>query len=376
MAETIDCAVIGAGVVGLAAARALARAGREVVILEAAESIGTGVSSRSSEVIHAGLYYPRNSLKARLCVAGRAALYAFCRDHGVPHARCGKLVVAATAAELPALAALKTRAAGNGVDDLVELAPEDLRALEPALSAAGALLSPSTGIVDSHALMLALLGEAEERGAALALASPVVGGRAVDGGVEIDVGGAAPCTVRARGVVIAAGLRAREVAASIDGVPADSIPPLRLAKGSYFSYARRAPFRHLVYPVPEARFAGLGIHATLDLAGRVRFGPDVEWLAGGTRPEDVDYDVDPARAARFAEAIRRYFPALDETALAPDYAGVRPKLNGPGEPPADFAVVGPRDHGIAGLVALYGIESPGLTAALALGEEIVRRLDG
>ena len=361
--ERLDCLVVGAGVVGLAVARALARAGREVVVAEAAAAIGSGVSSRNSEVIHAGLYYPSGSLKARLCVEGRRRLYAYCAERGIAHRRCGKLIVATAAEQEAALDALAAQARANGVDDLAALDAAAARRLEPALRCSAALLSPSTGIVDSHGLMLALLGDAEDHGALLALRSPVSGGRVVGGGFELDIGGAEPMRVRARTVVNCAGLDAPRVAASIEGLPAAHVPRAWLCKGNYFAAAGRPAFTRLIYPLPEA--AGLGVHVTLDLAGRMRFGPDVQWI------ERLDWDVDPSRADAFYAAIRRYWPALPAGALHPDYAGVRPKISGPGEPARDFLIEGPAAHGVAGLVNLFGIESPGLTAALALGEHVL-----
>lgn len=366
--ESIDCAVIGAGVVGLAAARALALAGREVVILEAAEGIGTGISSRSSEVVHAGLYYPPGSLKARLCREGRARLYAFCTERGVEHRRLGKLVVATDATELAALGGLCATAEANGVTDLTWLSGSEVRAREPALRCAAALLSPATGIVDSHGLMVALLAEAEGLGMTLALRSPVLGGRVADGGIVLEVGGGEPTEIFCRSVVNSAGLGALRLARALRGLSPAAVPRGYLCKGSYFTLARPAPFRHLVYPAPEQ--AGLGIHLTLDLGGQPRFGPDVEWV------EAEDYRVDPARAGSFAAAVQRYWRELPAGALQPGYAGIRPKIAGPGEPAADFLVQGPGDHGVAGLVNLFGIESPGLTACLALADEVGARLSG
>jgi L-2-hydroxyglutarate oxidase LhgO len=364
--DSIDCLVIGAGVVGLAVARALARAGREVIVVEAQGAIGTGTSSRNSEVIHAGIYYPTGLIKTRLCVEGKAMLYAFCRDHGVPHRRCGKLIVAADEAETAKLAALAAQAEANGVPDLVWLTGPEARALEPALVAERALLSPSTGIVDGHALMLALRGEAEAHGAMVALATPVISGRAARGGVVIETGGAGAMRLKAAHVVNAAGLGAQAVARAIDGMPADEIPPLHLAKGNYFSLSIRSPFSRLVYPMPAD--GGLGVHLTLDLAGQARFGPDVEWV------ETVGYDVDPGRAQSFYPAIRTYWPGLPDGALQPAYAGVRPKIARPGGPSTDFLIQTEDEHGVSGLVNLFGIESPGLTACLAIADEVADRL--
>lgn len=361
-----ECVVVGAGVVGLAVARALARAGREVVILEAGPAIGTGISSRNSEVIHAGLYYPTGSAKARLCVAGRRMLYDYCAGHGVPHRRCGKLVVAVDEAQRPALEALHARARANGVEDLRLLDGAEARALEPELTCVAALHSPVTGIVDSHQLMLSLLGEAEAAGAMLALNSPVRGGRATGEGILLDVGGEEPARLSCRMLVNAAGLGAVALAAGLEGFPAARRPAFRMAKGNYFSLAGRCPFHRLIYPLPEP--GGLGVHLTLDLGGQGRFGPDVEWI------EREDYDVDPARADRFADSIRRWWPGLPADALQPAYAGIRPKLHGPGEEAADFVIQGPAEHGVPGLVNLFGIESPGLTACLAIADAVAARL--
>lgn len=358
----VDCAVVGAGVVGLAIARRLAQAGRSVLILEAEDAFGTGISSRNSEVIHGGLYYPPGSLKARLCVEGRHALYAYCAERGVTARRCGKLVVAADPAQCNRLAPIAARAAANGVDDIALIDGTAARAMEPALACAGALHSPSTGIIDSHGLMTALLGDAEDAGATLVLSSPVEAGTVTADGVSIEVGGAEPCRLDCRLVVIAAGLDSPRIAAAIEGLPASAVPQAHYAKGCYFTLRGRVPFQRLIYPVPEP--GGLGVHLTLDLAGRGRFGPDVEWV------DAPDYAVDPARAARFVAAIRGYWPGLPDDALDPGYAGVRPKIAGRGAPDADFRIDGPADHGIPGLVALYGIESPGLTSCLALADHV------
>ncbi len=366
--EELDCVVIGAGVVGLAVARSLALDGREVVILEANDAIGQETSSRNSEVIHAGIYYAAGSLKARLCVEGKQRLYAYCAERGVAHVRCGKLIVATSPQQEPQLQRLRAQALANGVDDLQPLSEREAVALEPALHCSAALLSPSTGIVDSHGLMLALQGEAEQHGASLALKSPVLRGRAGAAGIELDVGGDEPTSIRARTVVNSAGLGAPRLAASLDGFPRALVPPSYLCKGNYFSLPGRAAFKRLIYPVPEA--AGLGMHVTLDLAGQMRFGPDVQWI------DTLDYRVDPARAEVFYAAIRRYWPALPDGALQPAYAGVRPKIRAPHEAAQDFVIQGPAEHGVAGLVHLYGIESPGLTAALAIGEHVAATLRG
>ena len=365
--EKIDCAVIGAGVIGLAVARALAATGREVLILEAENAFGTGISARNSEVIHAGIYYPAGSLKARLCVAGRRMLYAYCAERGIEHRRCGKLIVATSEPQCAQLDRIAAAAAINGVDDLQFLSREGARALEPALECIAALLSPSTGIIDSHALMLSLLGDAERNGALLALNSPVQGGRIDSDGIVLQAGvGAGETAILARTVVNCAGLGAQGLARRLCGLPAASVPPLHYAKGNYYALAGRAPFSRLVYPVPEA--AGLGVHLTLDLGGQARFGPDVEWIA------DIDYSVDPRRADAFYAEVRRYWPQLEDGALQPAYAGIRPKPHAPGEAARDFLVSRPAEHGVPGLVCLYGIESPGLTACLALADHAVRCL--
>jgi len=364
--EKLDAVVIGAGVVGLAVARELALAGREVVILESEDAIGTHTSSRNSEVIHAGIYYPKGSLKARACVAGRLLLYDYCRTHGVPHRRCGKLIVATDPAQVAELEGILRKAHENGATDVVEIPRQEAMAMEPELSCIAALHSPSTGIVDSHALMLAYLGDAEAHGSALALKSPLVGGDVASDGIVLHVGGAEPMTLKASVVVNSAGLRAPSVAKSIEGYPQELAPRELYAKGNYYSLNRKSPFQRLVYPVPEP--GGLGVHVTLDLAGQARFGPDVEWV------ERISYDVDPGRSARFYAAIRRYWPALPDDSLSPGYAGIRPKTSGPGEPASDFEIQGPRRHGVAGLVHLFGIESPGLTASLALAKRVLSEL--
>jgi len=370
--DRVDALVIGAGVVGLAVGRELALAGHETVVVEAAPGIGQGVSSRNSEVIHAGLYYAPGSLKARLCVRGKELLYRYCTEHGVAHARCGKLVVATSEEQHTALATLQQRAGANGVP-VQWLDAGAARTLEPELHCTAALLSPSTGIVDSHALMLALQGDLERAGGALALLSEVrsvqfagtqparVQVRTADGSFEID----------ADRVVNAAGLHACALARRFEGLPARHVPREHYAKGSYFTLAGRPPFSRLVYPAPVD--AWLGVHVTLDLGGQMRFGPDLEWLDVAT-PEAIDYAVDPARAASFEAAIRRYWPALPDGALQPGYSGVRPRIHGPGEMAPDFRIDGPADHGVPGLVNLFGIESPGLTSALAIAECVARQL--
>jgi L-2-hydroxyglutarate oxidase LhgO len=371
--DKIDTLVVGAGVVGLAVARALAQAGREVVIAEAREAFGTVTSARSSEVIHAGLYYPTGSLKARLCVRGRDLLYAYCAERGIAHRRCGKLIVATAEAQLERLDALQAQAWANGVDDLQRLSAEQARAMEPALACVAALWSPSTGIVDSHGLMLALLADAEAAGAVLALKSPVQALEALDAGRDgyrVTIDGE---TLQVRRLVNAAGLAAPDLAARLQGRPpgAPRPPEAHFCKGSYFTFAGRAPFSRLIYPVPEA--AGLGVHVTLDLGGQMRFGPDVEWLDIASEAQ-IDYRVDARRQAGMAEAIRRYWPGLPEGALQPGHAGVRPKISGPQAPSADFRIDTAAVHGLHGLVELLGIESPGLTASLAIGEQVAAAL--
>lgn len=364
--EKVDAVVVGAGVVGLAVARALALRGLETLVLESTRGIGNGSSSRNSEVIHAGLYYPPGSQKAELCVRGKALLYEFCASRQVPHRRCGKFVVAATAAQCETLQGLLQRGQANGVAELALISAAQARAAEPALACSAALASGSTGIVDSHALMLALQGDFEAAGGMLAFDAPVLGGGPLAGGIALEVGGAQPMQLHAALVVNAAGLHAPALAASIEGLAACSIPRAWYAKGSYYSLSGRAPFSRLIYPVPEP--GGLGVHLTLDLGGQARFGPDVEWV------EELDYRVDPARAQAFYSAIRSYWPGLPEGALQPGYAGIRPKISGPGEPAADFLIQHSSQHGLPGLVNLFGIESPGLTAALAIAERALAPL--
>ena len=362
MTEQVDCVVIGAGVVGLAIARELALVGREVIVLEAAEAIGTHTSSRNSEVIHAGIYYPGGSLKARLCVEGKHKLYAYCAEHGIPHERLGKIVVANDDSEVAALESYLQKAEANGVTDLKWLSLRELRELEPAVRCVAGFLSPSTGVIDSHALMLALQGEAEDHGARVVFHSPIESGEVRDDAIVLSVGGAEPMALACRAVVNSAGLFAQDVARSIRGVLPESIPPQHFAKAHYYTLSGRSPFGRLVYPV--ATHAFLGVHVTLDLGGQARFGPDVCWVDG------VDYSFDHSRAPLFYEAIRRYYPGLKDGALQPGYTGIRPKISGPNEPAADFAIQGPKDHGVPGLVSLYGIESPGLTACLAIAEHV------
>lgn len=363
----IECIVVGAGIIGLAIARALAKGGHEVVVLEADHRIGAGISSRNSGVIHAGIYYPENSLKARFCIEGRRALYDYCESNKVPHKVCGKLIVASSEAQRLHLLAIRTRAEANGVKDIAFLERSELLNMEPELHAQIGLLSPSTGIVDVHALMLSFQGDIESCGGVVALDTPVVHGAVESGKITIQTGGADPTRLSARWVVLAAGLSTQRLAQSIDGVLPGSIPKAYFAKGNYFSLTGRVPFCRLIYPVPEP--GGLGTHLTLDLAGRGRFGPDVEWLDLAS-DEQIDYSVDQKRAAAFYNSVRLFWPALKEDALAPDYSGVRPKLVGPGEPDGDFLIQDAKIHGAPGLITLYGIESPGLTSSLAIASYV------
>jgi L-2-hydroxyglutarate oxidase LhgO len=370
--DEVEVVVVGAGVIGLAVARALARDGHETLILEAADAFGTETSSRNSEVIHAGIYYPRGSLKATLCVAGREQLYRYCESHDVPHRRCGKLIVATTEAQLAELEKIKAAAAGNGVE-LEQLSAAQAQEMEPELHCVGALLSPATGIIDSHSYMLSLLGEAERHGATLVYESRVTGGALADRNgaraneprdserVIVTVEGA-QTELSARLVINCASLGAPALTRALAGFPVDQVPRDYLAKGNYFTLAGRSPFSRLVYPVPEP--GGLGVHLTLDLAGRARFGPDVQWI------DKLDYTVDPKRSERFYGAVRAYWPALPDGALEPAYAGIRPKISGPGEPNADFRIAGAETHGIRPVINLFGIESPGLTASLAIAARV------
>jgi L-2-hydroxyglutarate oxidase LhgO len=364
--DSIDCVVIGAGAVGLAVARSLARRGREVVILEVATSFGTGVSSRNSEVIHAGIYYPRGSLKAQLCVTGRERLYAFCEQFGVQHRRCGKLIVATSNDEINDLKAIRAAASGNGVE-LPWLERDAAQQLEPQLNCVAALHSQNTGIIDSRGFMLALLADAEAHGAVLACHSRVVRMWLETQTVLIAVNDDSRPSIRARTVINCTSLEAPHVASTIEGFPQEHVPRAYFARGHYFSLPGRSPFQHLVYPIPEP--GGLGVHLTLDLAGQARFGPDVEWI------DEPSYDVDIARAGRFYGAIRRFWPQLQDGQLVPAYAGIRPKIVGPGEPAADFRIDGPARHGVNGIVNLFGIESPGLTASLAIGDYVAGMIE-
>ncbi|SEA52785.1 NAD(P)/FAD-dependent oxidoreductase [Variovorax sp. YR216] len=363
--DEFDCAVIGAGVVGLAVARALALQGRDVIVLEAEGAIGTGTSSRNSEVIHAGIYYPKGSLKARLCVEGKKLLYAYAHDRGVPHRRCGKLIVATSDPQVEQLSGIMAKAAANGVDDMVLLSGEEARSLEPQLACTAALLSPSTGIVDSHALMLSLQADLEHAGGVVALKSAVTSAACTKDGIVLESEDGT--RLRCKSVVNAAGLAAPLLARRFEGLSLESVPQAFYAKGNYFTLSGRAPFSRLIYPVPET--AGLGVHLTLDLGGQAKFGPDVQWV---DRPDDLV--VDPARGLGFYAEVRKYWPGLPDGALQPGYAGMRPKISGSAEAAADFMISGPVDHGVPGLVNLFGIESPGLTSSLAIGRQVAELL--
>lgn len=364
--DRIEAAVIGAGVVGLAIARALARAGKSVIVLEREARFGTGISARNSEVIHAGLHYPHGSHKQRLCIAGKRLLYDYCASHHVPHRRCGKLTFAAGESERARLEAIAVHVRESGADEeLAWLEGDEVARIEPAVNCTAALLSPSSGIVDCHALMLSLLGEAEDRGAVLACHAPVERIERAGDCWRLHVGGT---RLEARIVVNAAGLDAQAVAAAVDALDRAHIPPRYFAKGSYFAYSGKVPFTHLIYPVPVK--GGLGTHLTLDMAGQARFGPDVEWI------DQPDFNVDPARKPRFVEAARRIWPQIDPERLQPAYSGIRPKLAGPGEPDADFVIQGAETHGLSGLINLFGIESPGLTSSLAIAEHVAALCEG
>jgi len=365
MTHLVDCVVIGAGVIGLSVARRMALSGAEVIVLEAAEAVGTGASSRNSEIVHAGIYYPFGSLKAACCVHGRRALYAYCDSRGVAYRRCGKFIVATDPGQIDGLERLKKMAADNGVPDLEWRTPGQVQEIEPQVHCVAALWSPSTGIVDSHGLMLALQGDAEAAGATFALHAPVSSGSIENDGISFNVGGDAGTSLKACRAINAAGLSAHMVAGALRGLEPRFVPPVYFAKGSYFSTSGK-PFSRPIYPLPEN--AGLGIHATVDLSGQVRFGPDVEWV------ESLDYAVDPGRADSFYEAVRRYYPALRDGALQPAYCGIRPKLRPQGGAGQDFVIQGPESHGVDGLVNLFGIESPGLTAALAIADRVAEML--
>ena len=369
----VDVVVVGAGAAGLAVAAAFARSGQDVLVLEAASAIGTGTSSRNSEVIHAGMYYPAGSLRHRMCVAGRRMLYPYLEARGVAHLKRGKLIVATSDAEVAKIESIHATGQRNGVEGLELISAATAMAWEPELRCTAALWSPETGIVDSHGYMLALHGEIEDHGGAIAFREPVERIEQLMGGFRVRTGGAVASVITCRQLVNSAGLYAQRVAHGTEGLADGHIPDLVLAKGSYFGCAGRRAFSRLIYPAPID--GGLGVHVTIDLGGRMRFGPDVEWLSTND-PDAVDYTVDPARAQSFYAAIRRYWPGLTEDALTPDYAGCRPKLSGAGEPAADFRIDGPERHGIAGLVNLFGIESPGLTSSLAIADEVRKRIGG
>ncbi|PQA88892.1 NAD(P)/FAD-dependent oxidoreductase [Hyphococcus luteus] len=368
MAETVDVVVIGAGVIGLAVGRALAKAGREVFILEKNAAFGEETSSRNSEVIHAGIQYKPGGVRASLAVKGRDMLYAFCEAHNVNHARCGKLLVATNADDAHKLALLKAKAEKNGVDDLNIIGAKEAKALEPGIACYGAILSPSSGIVDSHGLMLALLGDVEDSGGALTLSSPATGGRVLGDGIELDVGGADPVTLKARTVVNCAGLWSDRVARSIKGVPDETVPHLKYGKGQYFTYAGKAPFERLIYPLPQPD--SQGVHYTRDLGGQGKLGPDISFIDTNT-----DYSVDESRRDAFAAAARKFWPDIEAEKLQPGYAGIRPKLKGPGEE-GDFLFSDPAIHGVPFYLGLYGFESPGLTTALAVAERAAAMISG
>lgn len=367
--EIVDVCIVGAGVIGLAIARELAISGKDVLVLEHGPRYGEGISSRNSEVIHAGIYYPAESLKAELCVRGKSLLYAYCESRSIGHERIGKLIVATTEAEEEQLASIKRQAGDNGVIDLAEVSRQRLVELEPALNATLALLSPSTGIVSAADLMTSFLADLEAGGGALATRSSVNAVDCEHSGFSVK------CNIenqlyefQCERLVNAAGLGAQQLASSIDGLSAEFVPPLFLCKGNYFTYQGRSPFSHLIYPVPEPGGAGLGVHATLDLGGQVKFGPDVEYV------ETEDYSVSDERLEQGVRAIQRYFPELDPNRLVAGYAGIRPKLQGPGDPFCDFVIQGEETHGVSGLVNLFGIESPGLTSSMAIAETVAARL--
>ncbi|MDQ3259191.1 MAG: NAD(P)/FAD-dependent oxidoreductase [Pseudomonadota bacterium] len=366
MTETVDCVVIGAGVIGLAVARRLALAGREVIVLEKAEGIGTETSSRNSEVIHAGLYYPTGSLKAKLCVAGNLAMYRYCAEHHVPHKRLSKVIVATNETEIVNLEKYIKQAQLNGVHDLVWLTPAEVCALEPNVRCVAALHSPSTGLVDSHALMLAYQGDLENGGGMIVFHSPIESGEVTNDGVVLNVGGKDPMTIQCKLVVNCAGLYAQDIAKKILGVPAETIPPIYYAIGHYFTVSGKPAFTRLIYPVAVA--GSLGLHVALDLAGQVRFGPDIEYI------DRIDYSFRTSLSEKFYESIRRYYPDLKDDSLQPGYTGIRPKLHAAGTPAADFVIQGRREHGVHGLINLYGIESPGLTSSLAIADYVHQQL--
>ncbi|GAA6184991.1 NAD(P)/FAD-dependent oxidoreductase [Aliiglaciecola sp. NS0011-25] len=363
MAESVECIVVGAGVVGLAVAREMAQKGVETIVIESQSQIGTGISSRNSEVIHAGIYYQPNSLKARLCVQGNKMLYAYCEERNIAYKRCGKLIVATSEIQLQKLTEIQQNARANNVSDLEFYSRQKALALEPELACYGALFSPSTGIIDSHGFMLNLQGDLERAGGAVALGAELGSAKCTDNSILLDIVGDQSIQINAKYLINCAGLHAQKIARCFEGLPQSSVPAIHYAKGNYYALSGKAPFSHLIYPVPES--AGLGVHSTLDLGNSVRFGPDVEWV------NELDYKVDPARADGFYQQIRKYWPNLKDGSLAPSYAGIRPKLHGKGEEARDFMIQTESQHGIAGLVNLYGIESPGLTASMAIAALVV-----
>jgi len=362
MSETVECTVIGAGVVGLAIARALALRGIETILIESESAIGTGTSSRNSEVIHAGIYYLKGSLKARFCVEGRKRLYRYCAERGIEAKNCGKLIVATDDSQVATLSGIVDKARANGVPDLAVKTRAEALAMEPNLNCVAAVHSPSTGVVDSHGFMLGLQGDFEAAGGMLAFESPLSGAACRDDGITLMVEGEEPMEITSRMVVNSAGLYAQALARRFEGLPQEAVPPTFYCKGNYYSLSGKSPFSRLIYPVPEA--AGLGVHLTIDLGGQARFGPDVEWI------DEIDYSVDPGRSDLFYAEIRKYWPALADGALQPGYCGIRPKIQAPHEPARDFVIHGPETHGVKGLVNLYGIESPGLTSALAIADHV------
>ncbi|MEP7704751.1 NAD(P)/FAD-dependent oxidoreductase [Paraglaciecola sp. 25GB23A] len=366
MSESVECIVIGAGVVGLAIARELANRGLETIVVERHSVIGSETSSRNSEVIHAGIYYPYSSLKARLCVMGKSLLYDYCEHKNISHSRCGKLIVATSEKQLSILKNIQSTARANGVNDLILLSQSQSLAMEPQLRALGALHSPSTGIIDSHSFMLNLQGDLESAGGVVAFNSPILSGEYKNTEMSLNIGGEQAMTLTAKYVINCAGLSAQHIARQFSGLALANIPPLHYAKGNYYALQCKAPFSRLIYPVPEE--AGLGIHYTMDLAGSGRFGPDVQWI------DDIDYAVDPKGAELFYAQITRYWPDIKQGALIPAYSGIRPKLSSQGEPAKDFVIQDYADHGIKGLVNLFGIESPGLTASLAIAEYVAALL--
>lgn len=366
--EQVDVCIVGAGVIGLAVGRALAQSGMDVIVLEQGPRIGEGISSRNSEVIHAGIYYPAGSLKAALCVKGKQRLYQYCQSHSVAHARIGKLIVATNNEDESQLAVIEQKAIANGVTDLKWLSASELKKLEPSLQGVAALMSPSTGIISAHELMLSFQGDIESAAGSIALATRVKNITPVDSGFEVVCDSEGDeFTFKAKRLVNSAGLSAQAIAHTLS-LSEVEVPQLHYCKGNYFTYQGKSPFSRLIYPVPEASGAGLGVHATLDMGGQLKFGPDVEYIL------DEDYEVTDDRIESHVAAIRRYFPDLDRDRLVPGYAGIRPKLQAPGEPPADFVIQGPESHGVSGLVNLFGIESPGLTSSMAIAETVLDRL--